>query len=124
MIAVVTNDDVTGRRTEGGRTGLTSCVVAFWFLCCLFAAPLLDSVPPSATAPVLFFVGSLMMSQMENVEWRNPVEAIPAFTAITIIPFTFSVPNGVFFGAFMSSVFAFFESVFARCKRLLARRSS
>lgn len=105
-------------RTEGGRTGLTSCVVAFWFLGCVFAAPLLDSVPAAATSPVLFFVGSLMMGQTNNVDWKDPTQAIPAFTAITVIPFTFSVPNGVFFGAFMSTLFAVFDSFLKRCRRL------
>lgn len=103
--------------TEGGRTGLSACVCGIWFLLCLFTGPLLDSVPPCATSPVLFFVGSLMMGQLATLDWHNPAHSIPAFTTLTIIPFTFSVPNGVFFGALMSSTFVLFEGIAKKCMK-------
>jgi AGZA family xanthine/uracil permease-like MFS transporter len=63
----------------GGRTGLTSFVVAILFLLCLPFASIFSIVPSEVTAPALIMVGVLMMSSVMNINWSNLEQAIPAF---------------------------------------------
>ena len=84
----------------------------------MFATPVLDVVPPLATAPVLILVGMLMMSQAHDVRWGDPLEGMPAFVALTTIPFTFSVPNGVAFGAVAATLIASADAVLSVLARL------
>ncbi len=83
---------------EGGRTGLTAVVVALLFLLSLFLAPLFTAVPAAATAPALILVGVLMMQGLTELNWRKYDEAIPSFLTLTIMPFTYSIANGIAFG--------------------------
>jgi AGZA family xanthine/uracil permease-like MFS transporter len=84
--------------SAGGRTGLTSIVVAVLFLASLFFAPLAGSVPAFATAPALLFIAVLMMSGLAEIDWRDITVAAPvAVTALTM-PFTYSIANGIAFG--------------------------
>jgi AGZA family xanthine/uracil permease-like MFS transporter len=82
----------------GGRTGLTAIVVGILFLCTLFFAPIVQAIPAVATAPALILVGALMMGALTEVEWSNPLEAIPAFLTVIIIPLSYSIANGLAFG--------------------------
>jgi AGZA family xanthine/uracil permease-like MFS transporter len=82
----------------GGRTGLTSVVVGLLFLATLFVAPLVALIPTAATAPALILVGALMMGALTEVDWVDPVEAIPAFLTVIMIPLTYSIANGLAFG--------------------------
>jgi AGZA family xanthine/uracil permease-like MFS transporter len=82
----------------GGRTGLTAVVVGILFLCTLFFAPIVQAIPAVATAPALILVGALMMGALTEVEWSNPLEAIPAFLTVIIIPLSYSIANGLAFG--------------------------
>jgi AGZA family xanthine/uracil permease-like MFS transporter len=82
----------------GGRTGLTSVVVGALFLCTLFFAPLVQAIPAAATAPALILVGGMMMGALAEVDWIDPVEAIPAFLTVIMIPLTYSIANGLAFG--------------------------
>ena len=82
----------------GGRTGLTSVVVGALFLCTLFFAPLVQAIPAAATAPALILVGGMMMGALAEVDWVEPVEAIPAFLTVIMIPLTYSIANGLAFG--------------------------
>ncbi|WP_294904438.1 NCS2 family permease [Tatumella sp. UBA2305] len=84
--------------SAGGRTGLTSVVVAILFLLSLFFSPLAGSVPVYATAPALLFVAVLMTSGLAEIDWKDITTAAPvAVTAITM-PFTYSIANGIAFG--------------------------
>ncbi|GBG33718.1 Guanine/hypoxanthine permease pbuG [Hondaea fermentalgiana] len=83
---------------EGGRTGLTACVVSGWFLMSLFFAPLLGSIPQEATAPVVILIGASMMGQASEIDWKQMRIAVPAFLTLSVMPFTFSIPNGIAFG--------------------------
>ena len=80
---------------EGGRTGLTSVVTGALFLLCLFISPLAGVIPPEATAPVLVVVGYLMMRTVGEIDWRDPAIGIPALLTITVMPFTYSIANGI-----------------------------
>ena len=82
----------------GGRTGVTAIVTGLLFLVSLFVAPLLGAIPTAATAPALILVGSLMMSHIGEISWKEPGVAIPAFLTLVTIPLTFSIANGLAFG--------------------------
>ncbi|MGL4368386.1 MAG: NCS2 family permease, partial [Spirochaetota bacterium] len=79
----------------GGKTGLTSAFVGIFFLFCLFLAPLALMVPGAATAPALIVVGILMMSSISKIHWDDFAEAAPAFFTVLIMPFSYSIANGV-----------------------------
>lgn len=82
----------------GGRTGLTAVVVGLLFLATMFVAPYAQLVPLAATAPALIIVGGLMLLPLGEVEWNEPMEAIPAFLTVAMIPLTFSIANGLALG--------------------------
>ena len=82
----------------GGRTGLTSVVVGVLFLATSFFAPVVQAIPAVATAPALILVGALMMSALAEVEWSDPVAAIPAFLTVSVIPLSYSIANGLALG--------------------------
>ena len=83
----------------GGRTGLTSVVVAICFAACLFLSPLASLVPACATAPALIYVGVLMMKGFANVDMHDIRSAVPAFLALIMMPLTYSISNGIGIGA-------------------------
>ncbi|MDO7840709.1 NCS2 family permease [Sphingomonas immobilis] len=82
----------------GGRTGLTAVVTGALFLLTMFVAPYAQIVPLAATAPALIIVGGLMLLPLTEVEWEDPMAAIPAFLTVAMIPLTFSIANGLAFG--------------------------
>lgn len=83
---------------EGGRTGLTAVVTAVLFLVALFFSPLIGLVPPEATAPVLIIVGIFMMEPVMKINFSDYLEAIPAFLAMVMMPFAYSIAEGIVFG--------------------------
>jgi AGZA family xanthine/uracil permease-like MFS transporter len=85
----------------GGRTGLTAVVVGVMFLLVMFFSPLVAMVPPYATAGALIFVGVLMTSSLARVNWDDFTESVPAFVTTVMMPFTFSITEGIALG-FMS----------------------
>jgi AGZA family xanthine/uracil permease-like MFS transporter len=82
----------------GGRTGLTAVAVAILFLACLFIAPLAGAVPAYATAPALFYVSCLMLRELVDIDWDDTTESVPAVITALMMPFTYSIANGVAFG--------------------------
>jgi AGZA family xanthine/uracil permease-like MFS transporter len=82
----------------GGRTGLTALVVAVLFLGALFISPLAASVPAYATAPALLYVAGLMMRELIDINWNDVAEATPAALTTLVMPFTYSIANGLAFG--------------------------
>ena len=82
----------------GGRTGMTALVVGVLFLAALFIAPLAASVPAYATAPALLYVAGLMMRELIDIDWNDVVEATPAALTALVMPFTYSIANGLAFG--------------------------
>ncbi|MDQ0508803.1 Probable adenine permease PurP [Aedoeadaptatus ivorii] len=79
----------------GGRTGLTSLVVAILFLLSIFIAPVAGLVPAQATAPVLIVVGIMMCASFQEIEWTNLDVAIPAFFASIFMGLSYSISNGI-----------------------------
>jgi len=82
----------------GGRTGLTSVVVAACFAICLFLSPLASLVPSCATAPALIWVGVLMLKNFAKVDMQDVRSAVPAFLALIMMPLTYSISNGIGIG--------------------------
>ena len=82
----------------GGRTGMTALTVAVLFLACLFIAPLAGVVPAYATAPALFFVACLMLRELTELNWDDSTEVVPAAVTALMMPFTYSIANGLAFG--------------------------
>ncbi len=82
----------------GGRSGLTAMVTAICFILSLFFAPLFLSIPPQATAPAMILVGVMMMTGIKDVDFDNYLNAIPCFICIVLIPFTYSISNGILIG--------------------------
>ncbi|MGP4113808.1 NCS2 family permease [Streptomyces sp. 4N509B] len=80
---------------EGARTGLANMVTGGLFALALFFAPLAAVVPSQAAAPALVAVGFLMMAGVGRIDWSDYSIAIPAFVTIAVMPFTFSITNGI-----------------------------
>lgn len=83
---------------EGGRTGMTAVVAGLLFLPFMFLSPLVSMVPSIATAPALVLVGVFMIIPITKINWSDYTESIPAFLAIVLIPFTYSITNGIIWG--------------------------
>jgi AGZA family xanthine/uracil permease-like MFS transporter len=90
--------------SEGGRSGLTSVVVGLLFLLSMFIAPIAGIVPGQATAPALILVGFYMMSGVKEINFTDIEQGIPAMLVMMIMPFTYSITNGIGLG-FISFVF-------------------
>lgn len=82
----------------GGRTGLTALVVAVLFLAALLFSPLAGSVPAYATAPALLYVAGLMLRELVEIKWEDVTDAAPAALTALMMPFTYSIANGLAFG--------------------------
>ncbi|MDC9581746.1 NCS2 family permease [Xenorhabdus sp. PR6a] len=82
----------------GGRTGLTAIVVGILFLLVMFISPLASMVPAYATAGALVYVGVLMTSSLTRVQWHDLTEAVPAFITAVMMPFSFSITEGIALG--------------------------
>lgn len=83
---------------EGGKTGLTSMVTGLCFFISIFFAPIFASIPPYATGCVLILVGSMMASAVVDVNWRYMGDAVPSFLTIALMPFTYSIADGLIGG--------------------------
>jgi len=79
----------------GGRTGLTSVVVAILFVLSAFFAPVVSAVPSAATAPSLIIVGIMMLSAFKDIKWEDLTEAIPAFFAGIFMALCYSISYGI-----------------------------
>ena len=83
---------------SGGRTGLTSVATAGMFAIALFLAPLFLMVPAAATAPALILVGLFMITSVVNINFDDMTESLPAFLTIVMMPFAYSIAQGIVFG--------------------------
>ena len=83
---------------EGGRTGLTALSTGLMFGVALFFAPLFTLIPSAATAPALVIVGLFMMSSITTMDFDDMTESIPAFLTIIMMPFAYSIAEGIVFG--------------------------
>lgn len=101
---IVYVESATGIK-EGGRSGLSAVLIGLLFIICLPFAPVLASIPLTATSPVAMLIGAMMMSQAKEIDWYNMSEAIPAFLTLSVMPFTFSITDGIVFGLLSAGAF-------------------
>lgn len=87
----------------GGRTGLTSVFTGVMFLCALIFMPLFALIPVAATSAVLIIVGLFMIASINQIDFTDYKDSLPAFITIIFIPFTYSVSEGILYG-FLSYV--------------------
>jgi AGZA family xanthine/uracil permease-like MFS transporter len=80
---------------EGARTGIASIVTGALFLIAMFFSPLVTIIPYEAATPALVVVGFLMMTQIRHIDFTDYSIGIPAFLTIAIMPFTYSITNGI-----------------------------
>ncbi|MGZ4548050.1 MAG: NCS2 family permease, partial [Blastococcus sp.] len=80
---------------DGARTGLASVATGVLFLVAMFLSPLVQVVPSEAAAPVLVIVGAMLISQVRDLAWDDMSLVIPAFLTIALMPFTYSITNGI-----------------------------
>ncbi|WP_101690055.1 NCS2 family permease [Dysgonomonas massiliensis] len=90
--------------TAGGRTGLTAIATALFFVLALFFHPIFSIVPAQATAAPLIIIGFFMMYSVMKIDFGDMSEGLPAFLTIAMMPFTYSIANGIAFGV-LSFVF-------------------
>lgn len=86
---------------EGGKTGLTAMSTGICFFISIFFAPIFASIPPWATGCVLILVGSMMVSAVTEINWKYMGDSIPAFVTIALMPFTYSIADGLIAGVCM-----------------------
>ncbi len=82
----------------GGRSGLTAFVTALCFVAALLFAPLFLAIPSQATAPVLIIVGVMMMHDIRKIHFDEYIDAIPCFICIILMPFAYSISDGILIG--------------------------
>lgn len=82
----------------GGRTGLTSVFVAFFFFLALFISPIISVVPTAAVAPILILIGVSMIENIGSIDWKDIVIAIPAFFTVILMPLSYSITTGIEIG--------------------------
>ena len=83
---------------EGGRTGLASIVTAICFAFAIFLSPIFLAIPSFATAPALVIVGVLMLDSILKVDFADITESLPAFVTLIMMPFAYSISEGIVFG--------------------------
>ena len=82
----------------GGKTALTSYVIAILFAVAMFLSPIAQLIPSCATATALIYVGVLMMGGVRDIDWKDPAVALPAFLTVAMMPFTYNISFGIGFG--------------------------
>ena len=100
---------------EGARTGLASIVTGLLFIAAMFLTPLIHLVPFEAVAPALVVVGFMMITQITKIDWTDWGVALPAFLTFILMPFTYSIANGIGAG-FVAYVFV--RSIQGRAKEI------
>lgn len=89
---------------DGARTGLANIVTGVLFLLAMFLTPLYEIVPVEAASPALVIVGAMMMAGVRDIDWSKFYIALPAFLTIMVMPFTYSIANGIGVGFIAFSV--------------------
>ncbi|CAJ1419051.1 unnamed protein product [Effrenium voratum] len=94
---IIHNESAAGVQ-EGGRTGLCAITTAVLFLVSPILVPVIELIPPEATAPCLVLVGSMMMGPVKDIDFGDLRLALPAFLTICITPLAYSISAGIFVG--------------------------
>ncbi len=106
---VTTYVESTTGVSAGARTGLSSCVTGALFLVALVLAPVAGIVPSAATAPAMIIVGVLMMKGVSKINWNDIETAIPCFLTVAMMPFAYSIADGIGFGFISYAIIKLFR---------------
>ena len=117
---VTTYVESTAGISAGGRTGLTSVVTSILLLSAIILAPFVSIIPVAATAPILIFLGSLMLNSIVELNFEDITEIVPAFLTIILMPLTFSIANGIAFGIISYFFIKVFTGKFKEIKPITA----
>jgi AGZA family xanthine/uracil permease-like MFS transporter len=82
----------------GGHYGITAIVVSLLLLASLFLGPFISAIPNFVTAPIMIFVGAMLLKQVQKIHWSNPIEFIPSAIILLTIPLTYSISTGIALG--------------------------
>ncbi|MEE1312895.1 MAG: NCS2 family permease [Lachnospiraceae bacterium] len=94
---------------SGGRTGLTAVTAGVLFLISVFLYPIFSLMTVCVTSPVLILVGSMMIRQFAQIDWRDFVEAVSSFTTVIMMVLTYSIADGIAFGFIIYGLTALFN---------------
>lgn len=95
---VTTYVEASAGVAAGGKTGFTALITGLCFTAALFLSPIAKIIPSCATSAALIWVGALMMSAVKDIDWQNPVTALPAFLTIAVMAFGYSISYGIGIG--------------------------
>ena len=94
----------------GGRTGLTAFTTAVLFAVALFLSPIFLAIPSFATTPALVFVGLLMVGNVKKMDFEQDIAgAMGGYLALIMMPFTYSIANGIMFGILAFVIIRIFQ---------------
>ena len=102
---------------DGGRTGFAAIVIGLWFLLSIPFAPLVSQIPDLATGPILVIIGTMMCTSIQDFDWGDFEESVPAFITLVMIPFTFNIAYGIIGGTFFWLLVQIFLVPFRLFKR-------
>jgi adenine/guanine/hypoxanthine permease len=105
--------------SQGGRTGIVAITAAFLFLPLMFFSPLLSLIPSVASSVALVLVGVFMLDPIKKINWTDLEEGIPSFLAMVLIPFTFSITQGIVIGLLAWTLIKIFSGKFKEVPTLL-----
>lgn len=94
----VATAESTAAIAAGGRTGLTAITTGVLFLSSIFFIPYIKMIPDQAIAPILIIIGGVMVQNIRNMDLSDLTEAFPAIIIISMIPFTYSIADGIALG--------------------------
>jgi AGZA family xanthine/uracil permease-like MFS transporter len=94
---IIHNESAAGVQ-EGGRTGLCAVVTGLLFLASPLLVPIIELIPPEASAPCLIIVGAMMMGPVKDIDFSDLKLALPAFLTICVTPMAYSISAGIFAG--------------------------
>ncbi|MDS0525725.1 NCS2 family permease [Clostridium sp. SHJSY1] len=94
---------------SGAKTGLSTVTTAMLFAASFFLLPFIGFIPSSAIAPILIVIGISMLQEFKHMNLENPSEAFSALLIVVLIPFTYSIADGIAVGFITYPVFNLFS---------------
>ncbi|WP_297435078.1 NCS2 family permease [uncultured Clostridium sp.] len=105
---------------QGGRTGLTSIFIGMFFLIAMFFSPIFIAIPGCATAPVLIYVGYLMMGNITKIDFNDITEGLPCFLIIVLMPLTYSIGDGLTIGILVYVILNIINNMVSKEKKKIS----
>lgn len=104
---------------EGGKTGLTAVTTGLLFILPLFVLPFFEAIHTNAIYPILVVVGALMFSELKSINYSDPAIMFSTFFMVIMMPITYSITNGLIFGAFAYVLIELFQGNFSKARGVM-----